>query len=256
VLLPQIIAHRGNKSVAPENTLPAFASALRAGTQSIEMDVVLSRDGVAMVIHDETLDGTTSGAGAVAEFTAEQIQALDAGAWFHPAFSGVKVPTFNEFADLMVDAPEVEILLEFKGDWSPSQAQLVVDAVVERGLLERTILQSFSRVSVESLLAIAPGARRGVLTEYDFDELIGLCTAAGICTLNPDVDYVLAHPEFVAAIHDAGMKTMVWTANEPAQWQQLVELSVDGIITDRPDALAGWYAGLEVGLGVGLEARR
>lgn len=240
--LPQIIAHRGNKSVAPENTLPAFASAVKAGAGSIEMDVVLSSDGVAMVIHDDTLDATTSGAGHVAGFTAAEIQQLDAGSWFHPAFAGVKVPTFEQFADLIALDDSIEILLEFKGTWTVDQVRPVVEAVTSRGLLDRTILQSFTRETVESLLAVCPKTRRGVLIESGFDGLIELASQAGIYTINPDVDWLLANPEFVSELHAAGIKTQVWTANDPAQWERLVELGVDGIITDRPDALAGWFA--------------
>lgn len=241
--IPQIIAHRGNKSVAPENTLPAFAAAIKAGAESIEMDVVLSRDGVAMVIHDETLDGTTSGVGDVGDFTAEQIQGLDAGSWFSPAFAGVQVPTFDQFADLMAAHPEVEVLLEFKGDWTPEQAQTVVDSVNRAGIMDQTILQSFSRVTVESLLAIAPDSRRGILIVEEFEELIELASFAKIYTINPEVDWVLANPDFVDRLHEAGIKTQVWTADYPEQWSALVDMGVDAIITDCPDRLAGWYAG-------------
>lgn len=241
--VPQIIAHRGNRSVTPENTLAAFASAIRAGCGSIELDIVRSRDGVPMIIHDETLDATTNGAGKVSDYLAEEIAALDAGSWFDPAFAGAQVPTFTQFAHLLAQHPSVEVLLEFKGDWDEQATAGVVEIVNEHGIADRTILQSFSRVSITAQHAIAPQSRRGVLCVEEFDGLLDQCAAAGVYTVNPYVEYVLAHPEIVQRIHEAGMSTMVWTANSPTQWERLVELGVDGIITDRPDALAGWYAG-------------
>ncbi len=134
-------------------------------------------------------------------------------------------------------------MLEFKGDWSPEQAQTVVDSVNRAGIMDQTILQSFSRVTVESLLKIAPDSRRGILIVEDFDELIELATFAKIYTINPEVSWVLENPDFVDSLHEAGIKTQVWTADFPEQWAALVDLGVDAIITDCPDRLAGWYAG-------------
>lgn len=260
---PQIIAHRGNKSVAPENTLPAFVAAVAAGAQSIEMDIVRSREGVAVIVHDDTLDATTSGSGLVADYFVEEIQAFDAGSWFDPAFSGTKVPTFAQFAQYMAGHPEVEILLEFKGDWTVEQTREVVQTIDEFGVRDQTILQSFNQLSVEAQAEVAPDMRRGLLfiskesrarlsphgeaadghSLQDLDSLIAQCVAAGIYTINPFVEDVFHAPDIVERIQAAGIKTQVWTANTPDQWERLTELAVDSIITDRPDTLGGWYAG-------------
>ncbi len=223
--------------------MPAFASALKAGTQSIEMDIVRTRDDVAVIIHDATLDGTTNGQGAVGDFTLDEVQALDAGGWFSDAYAGVRIPTFTQFAALMAQHPDVEILLEFKGAWDVPHVQHIVDVVAEHNVSAQTILQSFNRKSIEAMLEVAPDARRGVLIYEDFDGLVEQCVKAGIYTINPDVRYVLKEPSFVRKVHDAGMKVQVWTANDPQQWEQLVELHVDGIITDSPDHLRGWMIG-------------
>lgn len=238
---PQIIAHRGNKSVAPENTLAAFVSAIKAGAHSIEMDIVPSKDGVPMVIHDTTLDATTTGTGHVTDYTAADIAQLDAGSWFDPAYTGQRVPTFDQFAALIARHPGVEVLLEFKGDWDTTACAPVLETIDTHGISDRTIVQSFNRTTIESLHTLAPTRRRGVLTVTDIDGLIAQCQAANIWTINPHVDHVLANPSLIERIHNAGMRTMIWTANTPNQWATLVELGVDAIITDRPDALAGWY---------------
>ena len=244
---PLIIAHRGNRDVAPENTLPAFASAIAAGVDYIEMDVVLSKDGVAMVIHDETLQGTTNGNGKVSQLTAHQIQFLDAGAWFSPAFAGTRVPTFTQFAELMADkvAKEkgVQILLEFKGDWTPDQVRTVTDIATAHKLQGRTVLKSFSPTTVRSQFEVAPHWRRGVLTYGDYPGLFELCQEVGATMLNPDILEVAADPTLIAKIHHAGMQAMVWTANDVDHWELLLDLGADGFITDRPQYLAGWLAG-------------
>lgn len=241
--IPLNIAHRGNRSVTPENTLVAFASAIKSGCDGIEMDVVLSSDGIPMVIHDTTVDGTTDGSGAVGSFTVEQLKQLDAGSWFSPAFADTRIPTFAEFAALMADHKGLEILLEFKDAWSPQQVELVLASVREYGLDAQVMLQSFSLTTIESIFAVAPTYRRGVLIEHEHENLIERAVAAGIYTINPGVEVLTKNPNLVADIHAAGMKTQVWTANTPDQWAWLVDLGVDAIITDRPDALAGWYAG-------------
>jgi glycerophosphoryl diester phosphodiesterase len=99
--VPPLIAHRGLSAAAPENTLPAFEAAAAAGFTWVEFDVMLSADGVAMVIHDESLKRTTGAKGRVAETTAAALQRLDAGAWFAPAFAGARIPTLAEALDAL-----------------------------------------------------------------------------------------------------------------------------------------------------------
>ncbi len=241
--LPLIVAHRGNKSVTPENTLPAFASAIRSGCDGIETDVVMTADNTPVVIHDKTVDKTTDGSGHVGQMTLTQIRQLDAGSWFSPGFAGTHIPTFTEFAQLMTEAPGIEILLEFKGHWTAEQASVVFEDVKTHELTDRTMLQSFHPLTIGALHEIAPGSKRGALLEILSDELIASAQALGLYTVNPDVNLVLNDPSLVQLIHDADMKIQVWTANTTEQWERLVELGVDAIITDRPDALNGWYAG-------------
>ncbi|RMF25458.1 MAG: glycerophosphodiester phosphodiesterase, partial [Deltaproteobacteria bacterium] len=96
---PLVIAHRGASGTLPENTKLAFAKAIDLGADAIEFDVQLTADNVAVVIHDETLDRTTSGSGRVSETTFDKIRALDAGSWFAASFAGLEVPTLEEVLD-------------------------------------------------------------------------------------------------------------------------------------------------------------
>src|SRR5690349_72727 len=107
------VAHRGYSTVAPENTLPAFAAAVRAGATVVEFDVRATRDGVPVVIHDRTVNRTTNGAGRIWDLTYDEVAALDAGSWFGAGFTGLRVPSLAETLDLLAPAP-VELLVEIK----------------------------------------------------------------------------------------------------------------------------------------------
>ena len=112
---PQVvtIAHRGLNQAYPENTIPAFEGALAAGADFIETDIRTTRDGVLVVIHDGTVDRTTNGTGRVRDFTLAELQALDAGGWFAPEFTGLRVPTFLEVARL-VSSQGRSLYIDFK----------------------------------------------------------------------------------------------------------------------------------------------
>ncbi|KZM35495.1 glycerophosphodiester phosphodiesterase [Oerskovia enterophila] len=239
----QVVAHRGNSSVAPQNTLAAFEAAWRAGADSIELDAQLTADGEVVVIHDDTLDATTDGSGRVDGLPLADVRAVDAGSWFAPAYAGQRVPTFAEVVDLLVTRPGIDLLLEVKGDWGPDDVRKVTEPVLRAGLADRVIGQSFWPSTVASLQKVAPDLRRGLLVERSSDDLLATCAELGVMTCNPAGTVLLEQPGLVAALHDAGLEVMVWTLNEPEQWALALEVGVDAVITDRPDRLRGWLSG-------------
>ncbi|MBD8078374.1 glycerophosphodiester phosphodiesterase family protein [Cellulosimicrobium arenosum] len=241
---PAVVAHRGNSSVAPQNTLAAFEAAWRAGVECVELDVRLTADGVVVVIHDDTVDATTSGSGAVAGMDLAAVRSLDAGSWFAPAFAGQRVPTFDEVVAFLETRPGIELLVELKGAWTVEQARSVTDPLRSAGLTERVVGQSFWPQSVAALGAADPSLRRGLLVMESGADLPDRCAALGVETCNPVGTLLLEDPGLVDRLHDAGLRTTVWTLNEPAHWEAAVRLGVDGIITDRPDRLAGWLDGV------------
>ncbi|WP_265520285.1 glycerophosphodiester phosphodiesterase [Oerskovia flava] len=243
---PVVIAHRGNSSVAPQNTLAAFESAWRAGADAIELDVRLSRDGRVVVIHDSTVDDTTDGSGAVEQLDLATLRALDAGSWFSRAFVGQRVPTLDEVLALLVERPGTDVLLEVKGAWTPTEARRVTDAVDAAGLAERVVVQSFWPQTVEALRDAAEHLPRGLLLALPPDgpdELLRVCKELDVVTCNPAGTLLAADPGLLDRLRSMGLQVMVWTANEPAEWELLCEADVDAIITDRPDRLRGWLAG-------------
>jgi len=139
-----VSGHRGLKAACPENTLLAFREALRAGVDMIEFDLRLTKDGEVVVIHDETVDRTTNGSGAVNEYDLERLKALDAGGWFGPEFEGLKIPTLKELCELLAAYPDTLLNVEIK----PSRdARAVADASVaildSYGWLPRCVFTSF-----------------------------------------------------------------------------------------------------------------
>lgn len=240
--IASIVAHRGNSGVAPENTLPAVASAALTGAEYFEIDIEYTSDDVVVVIHDDTVDRTTDGVGRVRDMTYDQVSELDAGSWFANGhgYSGVDVPTFEEVLQHMVDS-EAHMLLEYKSTWSTEKVRLTRELIEKYAVADQITVQSFDLKTVESLQEELPEVPRMILgaPRLDSEEL---AENLGAIAWNPSVSAVLNTPGWVDRMHDAGLETYVYTVNSARQWEQLTDLGVDGIITDYPDHLRGWNA--------------
>ncbi len=236
---PDVIAHRGYSAVAPENTLPAFAAAVAAGADWVELDVRTTADGVPVVIHDRTLDRTTAGTGPVADCPAGDLATLDAGSWFSPAYAGVPVPTLAAALDLL-DRAGTRILLEIKPPATGAEVEAVVAQVAGRGLTARTILQSIDDDVLRAAAAALPDLRRGVLRFTPDPDPVRACVEHRAVCYNPSLKDLVRDPELAPRLQATGVRVMPWTVNTAAGWADAVDLGVDGIITDRPAACAAW----------------
>lgn len=230
-----IIAHRGDSSVAPENTMPAFTSITNAGAKYFEIDIRLSKDGVPVIIHDSTVDRTTNGTGAVAEMTAEELRALDAGSWFSDSFADTRIPTLDEVLAHVADSV-VDVVIEYKGTWAQAGIQTTVDMIEVAGLKGRVITQSFSEKTVANIAKVAPELPVGWLTKTIDSSIVSTAQAIGADAVNPSS----ASSRGVALAHRAKLGVFVWTHDEDPDWEELTAMGVDGIITNRPDALHEW----------------
>ncbi|NOU94312.1 glycerophosphodiester phosphodiesterase [Paenibacillus sp. LMG 31456] len=167
-----VAAHRGLKCDYPENTLLAFQKAMESKVDMLELDLRLSKDGVVMVIHDETLERTTNGSGKVMDYTLAELKQLDAGAWFGPVFEGLKIPTLDELCSLIASYPEILLNVEIKP--SPN-AKWVVDKAVamldEFGYLPRCVFTSFDAVIIAYIYDTYQLKTQGFPAElmYNFD---------------------------------------------------------------------------------------
>ncbi len=237
-----IAAHRGDRATAPENTLPAFASAVRSGSDFLETDVQLSADGYPVLMHDTTVDRTTDGSGVVRELTIAELRAFDAGSWYDTAFSGTRVPLLTEFLDLLVSSPDATALVELKDEWSTDDVRLLLGGIYFRGVQDRVVFASFSPGTVKSLRDAAPAIPR-VLIRRDLPldpvTVARRYDAIAIMTRTSSLD---ANPDAVAEMHAAGLGVLLYTLNNEDRWSKALAYGVDGIVTDEPSALDEWIA--------------
>lgn len=234
-----IAGHRGDKGGAPENTLPAFQLAIESAADFVETDVQLTSDGIPILMHDWLLDRTTNGTGPVWERTAEDIAALDAGSWFSSDFAGTRVPTLEQFLDLVWDSPK-RAILELKGSWNQDQVGIVAQQVRSAGMQDRVLLASFDLMTLQALAQVAPGIPRVIIAREVVGDpaiLAGACDAVAIVTSRR---FLESHPDAVSLIHNAGLGVLVYTVNNEDGWSEAISLGVDGIITDTPSDLQRW----------------
>ncbi|MDX2039698.1 MAG: glycerophosphodiester phosphodiesterase family protein [Acidobacteriota bacterium] len=229
---PLVIAHRGASAYQPENTLAAFALAIQQGAQMIELDLHCSLDNHVVVIHDETLDHTTNLTGRVDQLTLAEIKKADAG-------KGQQVPTLEETLDLTIG--KVRLYLEIKDARAAAETLRIVRT---RRCQDDVMLASFD---IELMRRLGEEVRD-----------IELGVILGNETLNPVVRWREAFPwialrrinyqvlcmqvelcfgYLARQTKASGKRLYVWTADEDAQFAKMIERSVDGIVTNKPDRL-------------------
>jgi glycerophosphoryl diester phosphodiesterase len=246
---PIVIGHRGSSGEAPENTLPAFARALEQGAAILETDVHATADGVVVVYHDERVDRTTDGCGAIAELSAEALRRLDAGYRFSPDGGasypfrgrGLRIATLAEAFEAF---PEARFNIEIKRD-DPALVEGTVAAVAAAGREKRTLLTAGSDAAMGRLrrhlaatgLAPAVGASAGDVLGFVKAALAGGEPPRGPMALQIPTEFAgrpLVTPELVRFAHAHGVQVHVWTVNDPAEMARLLDLGVDGIVSDYP----------------------
>lgn len=231
-----IIGHRGARGEAPENTLPAFRHALAAGVHHFELDVRLSWDGRPVVIHDDTVDRTTADTGAVGDFPAAQLAAMDARrntpGWPQPA----GIPLLEEVLVACGDAESWQ--LEIKSD-APARIRTLMqrldELVAQLHLAGQVTLTSLDPEVLKIARREAPALARGYVAEAA--EPAPLRTAEKLgCTLLVS-NWKITHEDLVRDAHAAGLPVSVWTVNDLVVAERLFNLGVDSLITDFPTAL-------------------
>lgn len=242
-----MIGHRGAQP-APENTLPAFAEAQAQGAAWVECDVTLSAEGVAFLLHDETLDRTTSWHGPVATLSLAALRRLDAGSWAGARYARTRLPTLDEALDAALRLG-LGINLEVKPtpgrdtETAQAVAALVQDRRQAGAPLPPLLLSSFSAESLAVLARTATPWPRALLVDADTTpqpapaELIARARALGCCGLHPEEAQTT--PALVAAARAAGLGLSVWTVNDPGRAAVLWDWGANAIISDHPARLLG-----------------
>jgi glycerophosphoryl diester phosphodiesterase len=248
---PWLVAHRGGSRIAPENTLAAFDRSAALGADAIETDVRLSRDGAVMVFHDEDTFSLTGQAGTIEARTAAEIEALDAGFSFTEdggvSFplrgAGIRIPTF---AEALRRYPRMRFNVDAKTE-DPALADALARVVREARAEERVCVGSFFDGQAERLGALLPGvarflpqeaATRHVLAAKSGAAPVGLPGGYDLADLPARMgDMTVVEPPVVEHFHRLGIPVHVWTVDEEDEMRALLDLGVDGIVTDRPDVL-------------------
>ena len=231
---PLVIAHRGASVDAPENTIAAFELAIAHGADGIELDVQLSRDDQPVVIHDFTLERTTDGGGPVRDRTVRELKRLDAGGWHGRQFQGQRIQTLPEVLERFRDRTRFWIELKGSAGRSRGIEEKVVSMIEVYDVLHQALVLSFDREVLDQISRLNPEVQLGVLAA---DRATGglIRSETPVCAICPAAHLVTEHG--VGEIRQAGLDCYVWTVNEPAQMDRLVEWGVSGIITDRPGLL-------------------
>jgi glycerophosphoryl diester phosphodiesterase len=240
----EVIAHRGFSRAAPENTLAAFRRAIEVGADRVEFDVLLTADGAPVVIHDHTLERTTSGRGLVSAMDLAGIQALDAGRWFGPGFAGERVPTLDETLDAC--RGKIPVNVEIKGeavDHGPAGEangveSKVVAALRAHRMTGEAVVSSFEPLALERVHRLAPEIVIESLHDREREKGRGpreVCAEVGSRAFNCSLKEVSV--AWIAEAHAAGLKVKVYTVDEPADMERLIGMGVDGIFTNTPDRL-------------------
>jgi glycerophosphoryl diester phosphodiesterase len=231
---PIVIAHRGDKANAPENTLAAFKLAADKGADAIEFDVKCTMDGQVIVIHDQTVDRTTNGTGDISKIPFAALRDLDAGAWFSAQFSGERLPTLDEVFETVGKRLHMNVELTNYASPGDDLVPKVVELVKKHAVQEHTIFSSFLARNLKQARLLMPEIPRGLLT---LPGLLGLWGR----TFGWRGDYFALHPYLaevtpglVNRVHAAGKWLNVWTVNDGEDLKKMIGLGVDAIFTDEP----------------------
>lgn len=232
---PKIIGHRGSAGTHPENTMAAFEEALRVGADGIELDVQLSKDGVPVVIHDETVDRTTNGSGWVKDLTLAELRSLDAGSWFSALFANERIPTLKEVLEWSLShAMLINIELKTGLIPYPQLEETVVSQIQQYGLQQRVSISSFNHYSLVKTKRLAPDLETAILFMEGLYEPWEYAKTVGASALHCYLS-VAMHETFLVGAKKAGIPVRPFTVNEPIHLIQLLNFGCDAVITDWPE---------------------
>jgi glycerophosphoryl diester phosphodiesterase len=237
----------------PENTLAAFEYAIAAGADVLELDLAVTKDNVLVASHDPTMSqkycqGPPGATTTIRQMTFAELQRWDCGGKANPDYpkqkpvAGARVPSLDQVLSLAPKGAfhfniETKIFRD-KPDLTPSPeefAALVAAEIRKHNLVDRVIVQSFDFRTLHAMKRILPQVRRAALWERKERDFVEIAREAGAGIISPQHKLVTA--DQVARSHKAGLQVAPWTANEPADWDRLIEAKVDAIISDDPAGL-------------------
>lgn len=233
-----VIAHRGFSGAAPENTLAAFQKAIEIGSDLVELDVQLSKDKKVVVIHDPTLQRTTTGAGKVIDFNLEELKRFDAGVKFSSKFAGERIPSLLEVLSLAKS--KVGLNIEIKsGFLEPSAVHELADQALKEvekaGMIDQVLFSSFHAPALDRIRRKNPTAHLALLYHQTWNSLDEITQGEVYSTLN--LRSIHLSREKIARLKKQNIRVNVYTVNSVREMKQFLSWGIDGIITNFPDRL-------------------
>jgi glycerophosphoryl diester phosphodiesterase len=245
-----VFAHRGGGGLIPENTLEAFVYSARMGVDVLELDVHSTADGTLVVHHDRSVDRTTDGHGLVNQLTLGELKKLDAGYHFSTDGGqtfpfrgrGVTVPTLTEIFDAL---PEMTFNIEPK-QHAPSVVAPLCNLIRERKMIDKVIVGSFNQTTIDDFRRLCPEVATSA-SPSEVSEFLTFQKTGIADSYRPPMQALqvprnlfglqVVTKDFVEAAHRRNLRVHVWTINDEAEMRRLIDLGVDGIMTDYPDKL-------------------
>ena len=226
---PTVMAHRGLSADAPENTLYAFSDAILVGADFIELDVQQTRDGVLVVMHDSNLKRTTGVNKDIWDVDYADIQNLDAGSWFDPAYANARIPTLEETLQFVDKRAKLNIEIKPTKHGSDTLEQDVAELITRYQYTDACYVTSFSYGSLKKVKEANPEIRTGYLMSVAYGQFYSLKYADAF-----SLNKVFVTSQVVNAAHQQGKQIFAWTVNGMSEVRSLCNLHVDSIITDDP----------------------
>lgn len=232
--MTEVWGHRGASGYAPENTLDAFALALEQGADGIELDVQLTRDGQLVVIHDETINRTSSGSGWVKDHTLAELKRLRFNKTI-PGYRSVSIPSLEEVYE-MFQGNRKKINVEIKTGivFYPQIEDKVLELAAKMSMEEQVLYSSFNHQTMVNIKCLNPQAVCGLLYGDGYLYMDRYCQELGMDALHPAL-YNLQYEGFRDACRQKEIPLHVWTVNEPEHMKLMYNMQVEAIITNYPD---------------------
>lgn len=238
-----VISHRGANKVSPQNTIEAFKKAIQFRADGFETDVHLTSDGVPVICHNYTIDKTSDGKGAIASNTLDYLKRFDFGSYFHHSYKGIEIPTLEEFLTLSEKANLKVLNIEIK---SPKNKDYIIvdkilDAVKAHGLFDKLLISSFDPDLLVYIKDKDENCKTGFLYSPDkpitykrvLGNEIGFAKSIDADALHPHQMFVTQ--KLIDEAHENGIMVNPWTVNKEKDIIKLVNMGVDGVITDVPN---------------------
>lgn len=237
-MIETIIGHRGASGYAPENTIAAFDKALSLGCLMVEFDVMLSADKEPFVFHDDKLKRTTNGRGEIGKVSADYLQTLDAGKWFHRRFKGEKIPHFKDVLKWL-SLTNMKANIEIKPyPGTTEETTMVVLTYINRYWPHNRPLPLVSSFDYDALLcarSVSPELPLGLLMHRWDDNWQQKADYLSVCSVH--LNDKITTQSRVSLIKEKGYEVAVYTVNRKRLAKKLLSWGVDGVFTDYPDLL-------------------